>query len=108
VIALNKTNIERLEEALYGDEGFLIKLRMMNGFDENKFEEVCSILKDCEIEWKNIDSIPKRAVNLIVEICPAIMTYLDNSLYCKKDEKWNEKMWDAYLKIYDLILNCCG
>ena len=102
-----RTNFEMLKEALLGEEGFIIKLRMLNGFDEIKYGEVCSILKEFAMECSNRDELPKKWVSLLVEISPSILNYIDNESYCETDENWNQKIWDAYDRIYNLILECC-
>jgi hypothetical protein len=104
---VEETNFQKLEKELLGEEGFIIKLRMLDGFDELKFEKVCKVLYDFSIECKSKEQLPKQWVSLLVEICPSILIYMDNKIYCKDDEQWNVKIWDAYLRIYDLVLDCC-
>jgi HEPN domain-containing protein len=51
---------------------FLKPLHTMEGFDEQKFERLCYVLKDCQKEWENFESIPKLAVKILLNMYPAI------------------------------------
>lgn len=97
------SKLELLEKLLYGDDGLLLLLRMGDGLNNEKFEEVCLILKELAIEWRERDHIPKRAALLLFELYPAMSS--GNRFY---KEKELEKIEDAADIIYDLILDCIG
>jgi len=42
-------------------EAFTVPLRMGDGFDESKFQELCSVMRECNELWTDLDYIPKRA-----------------------------------------------
>lgn len=74
---MSESNLEVLEEHLFGDDGLMIKLRMGKGYDQGKFEEVCIALRECAKEWAKNDSIPKSAVALLIGISPAFFSVLE-------------------------------
>lgn len=43
--------VDILIDLLLGDEGFLIKLRLGQGFDNSKFEKIKVVLKELALEW---------------------------------------------------------
>lgn len=51
---------------------FLIALRTGEGIQEPAYRKLCGALHDCADEWKNLDVIPKRAANLLVDLYPGI------------------------------------
>lgn len=66
--------IEQLQEAAIGERGFLISLRMMDGFDEDKFEALIQALEECAREWSEMDSIPKVGANVLVDLYPVMIS----------------------------------
>jgi hypothetical protein len=62
-------NVEyRLAEAS-GD--FLVALRMNEGFKDDLYKSLTSILAECEIEWWHKNCIPRLAVNVLVDLVVA-------------------------------------
>ncbi|MDQ0891405.1 hypothetical protein QFZ81_006493 [Paenibacillus sp. V4I9] len=48
---------------LHQDDGLLIKLRMGDGLDKSKVDEISTVLSQLAIEWENDDKISKEAVD---------------------------------------------
>lgn len=46
---------------LHQDDGLLIKLRMGDGIDNSKVDEICAVLSQLAIEWENEDKISKES-----------------------------------------------
>ena len=59
-------------ELLSAAEAFVTPLRAGDGFDENKFRELCRVLEQCAHEWAGSNSIPKKAANLMIELWAGI------------------------------------
>ncbi len=47
------SNIEKLEALLLSENGMLISLRLAQGLDNKKVEEICKILLLLKEEWKD-------------------------------------------------------
>lgn len=60
------------------DISFELTYKLRNraeGFDENKYQELCSLVERLKIEWNNLDSIPKSAVYVLIGIIPQMYVY---------------------------------
>lgn len=79
---------------------FTYPLRMKEGFDEQKYENFCNVLKKCSKEWAELDSFPRLAVCILVEIVPAIERYK-----CFYDGADLDKLTKAVQNIHMLILD---
>ncbi|WP_066308949.1 hypothetical protein [Bacillus sp. FJAT-29814] len=94
-------NLDLLEELLLGDDGLLIKIRSADGLDKEKAEQIYKVLTDLALEWKDRDSIPKKAADLFIDIYPAMLNQSDYY----SEEKAIEIM-DCCDKMLDLIRRC--
>jgi len=94
-------NIEKLEELFLGDDGLLISLRLGNGLNMKKVDEIIKILKVLSKEWANQNYIPKRAAEIFIDFYPAMESVC--GLY-SDDESTN--IMDVADKILDLIRDC--
>lgn len=55
-------------------ESFLVPLRMMKGFDEEEFKELCAALQACAKDWEKSELIPKIGANILVDLYPAMLS----------------------------------
>lgn len=94
-------NVDLLEELLLSDNGFLISLRMGDGLKADLVDEICKVLDELANEWKNIDSIPKKAVDLFVDFY--IVLVGSEGLYSEKEF---DEIFDAGDKILSHIRAC--
>ena len=78
---------------------FLVPLRQHQGLDEEKFEALCSILKTCRQEWKDVNAIPKRTVKALVDIYPATMAHAS---WYEREEKEYRRIKKAAIKLLSL------
>ncbi|HKQ07907.1 MAG TPA: hypothetical protein VJ464_22460 [Blastocatellia bacterium] len=78
---------------------FLVPLRQHRGLDEEKFEALCSILKACREEWKDVDAIPKRTVKALVDIYPATIAHAS---WYEREKQEYKKIKKAALKLLSL------
>jgi hypothetical protein len=94
-------NIKKLEELLLGDAGLLIALRLGNGLNIRKADEIIKILETLSNEWADKDYIPKKAAELFIDFYPAMESacglYSDNE---------SINIMDVADKIVDLIRDC--
>ncbi|MGG1516940.1 hypothetical protein ABE504_16145 [Paenibacillus oryzisoli] len=81
---------------LHEDDGLLIKLRMGDGLDRSRVDEICAVLGQLAIEWKNDDKISREAVDYFIHIDPVMNATL--SLY-------SEKQQEEILYALDTIMN---
>ncbi|WP_244209307.1 hypothetical protein [Paenibacillus ferrarius] len=93
--------LENLEEVLIGDEGVLISLRMGDGLNKGKVEEACTILDKLAIMWSETDSIPKKAVDLFINIYPVLMTSQEH--YSEHEAR---EIMDAADQLMIKVINC--
>ncbi|MEZ4864109.1 MAG: hypothetical protein R3C14_22535 [Caldilineaceae bacterium] len=67
-------NLLTIHELEIASEQFLVPLRMMDGFAQEKFDYLCQALRSCIVAWNNDDSIPKLAANILVDLYPATIS----------------------------------
>lgn len=96
------SKIELFEKLLLSEEGLLIKLRLGKGLDRVKYDSICYLLEELAAEWKGIDTIPKKAAELFVDLYPAMDA---TSYQYKNDEAIIIK--EAADKLISLIRDCC-
>src|SRR5262245_25043011 len=63
--------IERLESAM---KDFLVPLRMGEGFNPEKFEIVCTAIKEFSLEWKQQQVISKSVAMLFLDAHSAMVS----------------------------------
>lgn len=97
------TKLKYLEQLLYLDGGLITSLRMGKGFKKDKFEKVCSVLKELADEWAGNDLIPKYGAHILFELYPAMSS---GTAFYNDDEI--RSIEDASDVIYEIILNCIG
>lgn len=90
--------IDELYELVLGEEGFLVKLRCKNFFDEVEYSKIKQILKILVNEWISIDAIPKKGVLLTIELVEFLAR--NNSFLSKED---SIKVEDASIEIKDIL-----
>jgi hypothetical protein len=82
---------------------FMDVLYCLGGVEEDSFTILCDALRECKIQWKSKDCIPKQAAIIFVDAYAAIVSTTD--LYKSTDKK-EEIMHSADL-LQDLIRDCC-
>lgn len=98
---MKSSKLEQLENLLLSEDGLLVSLRLGNGLDEEKVENICCVLKELQVEWEDYDFIPKKAVDIFIDFYPAMESSC--GLY-SEDEA--DKIIDKADKIMDLIRDC--
>lgn len=58
-----------------GGPGFLLMLRCGSGFNQKKFKQVCTVLKECTAAWKDSDVVTKIAANLLGGLAHDVSVY---------------------------------
>lgn len=59
-------------------EEFSVPLRMKDGIDDQALANLKSALSDCADAWRGVDTIPRRAVNVLVDISPTMETFVQS------------------------------
>ena len=95
------SNIEKLEALLLSENGMLISLRLAQGLDNKKVEEICKILLLLKEEWKDKKEIPKKAVGIFIDFFPAMEAISD---FYPENEAI--KIMNVADKIIHLIRDC--
>lgn len=93
--------IDLLEKLLLEDDGLLISLRMGDGLDKGKADQVCKVLIDISKEWEGLDDVPKKAVGLFIDLYPA----MQSSCESYSEEEAMEIM-DYADRIVSLVKTC--
>ncbi|BFT72355.1 hypothetical protein [Paenibacillus sp. P36] len=86
---------------LHRDDGLLIKLRMGNGLDKSKVDEICAVLTQLAIEWENDDKISKEAVEYFIHIDPVM-----NATLSRYSEKQQAEILIALETIMNKVRHC--
>lgn len=98
---MSEDYVETLEKLMIGEEGLLIKLRLGEGLQKSKVQEICQVLTFLRDDWFEKDVIPKRAAELFVDFYAAMESSV--GLYSEEKEK---EIMDAADQIMDLIRQC--
>ena len=95
---INDKILEELE-SISGE--FLVKLRMLDGFDDSLFQSLCSTISRCGLEWKEQDSIPKLAASIFMDGYAAMVSSAD-----QYPEKEKGRILMEADKMADLMREC--
>lgn len=90
--------IERLNSAM---SDFLVPLRMGRGFDSVKFESVCSVIEELNLEWKQEQVIPKAAAIMFLDDLTSMVAC--SYLYPSQTAYIQEKAGI----LHELVRKCC-
>ena len=90
--------LDRLEETMVQ---FTVPLKQKEGFNDEAYHRLCSVLRECIAFWASSDAIPKKAVGAFVEVIPWLVGCED--IY---PESVKDKILDAEMEITDLLLQC--
>lgn len=94
-----ENSIEFLKNLMYGDKsGFEIILRMGQGIDEKKFNEICHVLVALRDMWNESAYVPKEFMRIFLEFKESCENSL--SLY---DEDEQVKILQRIDKVLDLV-----
>jgi hypothetical protein len=90
-----------VDELLAAAEGFTVPLRMAQGVNELALERLRTALRGCAVAWEGRDSVPRGAVNVMVDLVPAVEA--SGGLY---SEDYRTRVLDAAIEINDLVREC--
>jgi len=91
---------DRLMDA-WGD--YIVALRSNEGFKEDLYDRLVSVLRDCAPEWRDAEAIPKLAVNVLVDIVSVSQAVAESY-----SEPVRQRVYEASFELYDLIVECVG
>jgi hypothetical protein len=80
-------------------EGFIIPLRLNDGFDELALEELCRQIDRLGQQWRTSEVIPKSGALILSELYPAICACAD--LY-SGDER--QRMIEAAARVWERVI----
>lgn len=90
--------VDNLYDLVLGKDGFLVKLRCKNEYDEIKYSKIKQTMKNLVNQWKKMDSIPKKDFLTIIEFVEFLSR---NSNFLSKEDCI--KIEDASIEIKDII-----
>ena len=90
--------VDDLYDLVLGENGFLVKLRCKNEYDEIKYSEIKETMKNLVNQWKKMDSIPKKGFLTIIELVEFLAR---SSNFLSKED--SIKTEDASIEIKDII-----
>jgi len=94
--------IDRDVEALIvAAEKLTVPLRMRQGLDEAAYDSLRQALRVCADAWRERDTVPKVAANVLVDLAPAI----EASSYLYSDD-YRARVQQAAVEIGDLVRAC--
>lgn len=82
-------------------EKLTVPLRMRQGLDEAAYDNLRQALRGCADAWRGRDAVPKVAVNVLVDLVPAI----EASSYLYSDD-YRARVQQAAVEIGDLVRAC--
>lgn len=94
-------DIYLLSELLIGDKGILVPLRLGDGLSPIKVDMAIKEIERLAIKWSQQDAIPKKAVDLFIDIFPAMESTL--GLY---EESEQIIIMDAADKLISAVRKC--
>lgn len=94
-------SLEKLETLLIGENGLLIKLRLGDGLDQDTVNDILITLSELSNEWSHLDLIPKKSIELFIDIYPTMESSLE--LYSSDDKI---KIMDVADKIINSVKDC--
>lgn len=91
---------DRLVEAW---DDYIVPLRSNEGFQEERYEALAAALRNCASEWRDAESIPRLAANVLVDVVP-----LSQAAAEAYEEPVRQQIMDASFTLYDLVIECVG
>jgi hypothetical protein len=67
-----------LEKILDDENNLFVKVRNLEGVDDEKLRDLLYVLKDVERFYANTDLVPKYLVHLILELEPSLLIMIDS------------------------------
>lgn len=86
------------QELVDAAPGLVLALRSGEGLDEARYDDLVRVLRRCSIEWRGAACIPRVAVNVLVDLQPAILAAADAY---QEDERG--RIVDRAIRLGDLI-----
>ena len=90
--------IEELFEMITGEHGLVVTLRCENRFDEKKYLDIKEMICDLVSDWKQQQTIPKKAMLGIIELLECLV---GGSRFLSENEAI--KVEDASIEIKDIL-----
>ncbi len=94
---------ESVRSLLSAAEAFLVPLRLGEGLQEQRLNDLCGVLRACAHEWACAAAIPKAAANVLVDLFPAIEAC---SYLASYDGDEAQRIRNAAQTIGDLVHAC--
>src|SRR2546421_144263 len=95
--------VDIIHDLLQAAEAFSVPLRTGQGWNERRFQELCSVLRACAREWSDSHTVPKTAVNVIVDLFPAVESCSHLAFYQGEEA---QRIRDGAMTLGDLIRDC--
>jgi hypothetical protein len=92
-----------VDELVEASLAFTLALRSRQGFSEDWYERLVRALARCAEEWRELDCIPRLAVNVLVDLQPTMLASVD--LY---EPDLRARIVDAADHIGDLATDAVG
>ncbi len=87
-----------VDELLEAVTGFLIPLRMGDGYSEDSFTRMCQGIRDFHRVYAHAESLPKAAVSIFVDLSPSI----EGCMPLYQDAE-RQQILDAAVTVIDVI-----
>jgi len=93
--------INNLEKILDDENGFFIKIRFLDGCDQEKLNDILLALNEVKLFYAETEMIPKYLARLLMDFEPALWIMVDSYTGAKKDE-----ILAAIVKLSTAIQDC--
>ncbi|MDB5282265.1 MAG: hypothetical protein JWO06_1340 [Bacteroidota bacterium] len=79
--------IQKIEQLAIGENGFLVKMRMLDGIDYEQGNELILLIKQLGDEYKKHDTIPRRDMAILIDLIPTLDSFAESRFYADEQEK---------------------
>ncbi len=93
--------LKRLENVLNDEDGFFIKVRNLDGVDDEKFKRVLDALKQVELFYMKEELVPKYLFYLTSALVSSLWGMIDSY-----NQPMREKIFVAIDKLDDALNKC--
>ncbi|MBE1470724.1 hypothetical protein [Kibdelosporangium phytohabitans] len=80
---------------------FLVALRSNEGFQQDLYDRLVGVLRDCAREWREADVVSKLAADVLVSIVPASWAAAES--YAEPER---QRIMAASFALYELVGEC--
>ena len=87
VISKKMTTIQQIEKLALGKNGFLVKMRALDGVDYEQGNELVALIKQLAKEYKKNELVPKKDIAILIDLIPTLDSFAESRFYANEQER---------------------